>query len=86
MLITSVAQWNTLAVFDRRVSGQELTFVMTSPGPLTFTDNETGSVWNGKGEAISGPLMGERLDAVEDAFVAFWFAWSIYYPNTRIFH
>ncbi len=71
--------------FDRRVSGQTLTFNVTGSTPFTMVDAETGSEWNGAGEATSGPLSGQRLEQVEDAYVAFWFAWSIYYPDVEIF-
>ena len=37
-----------------------------------------------QGVAISGPLMGQRLTPVADSFVAFWFAWSLYYPSIRV--
>ena len=58
---------------------------MTNPGPFIMTDDQTGSEWDVRGVAISGPMTGEQLTPVADSFVAFWFAWSIYYPNTRVF-
>jgi hypothetical protein len=71
--------------FDRRVNGQELTFAVADPVAFPLQDEETGSVWNITGEAISGPLAGERLRQLVDAYVVFWFAWSVYYPNTDLF-
>ena len=84
-VVVSRSQWNTAQAFDRRVNGQTLTFTMTNPGPFTMTDDQTGSEWNDWGEAISGPLAGQRLTPVSDAFVAFWFAWSLYYPGSRVY-
>jgi hypothetical protein len=50
-----------------------------------MVDAETGSEWNSAGEATSGSLSGQRLEQVDDAYVAFWFAWSIYYPDIDVF-
>jgi hypothetical protein len=85
VVVTYRSAGNVAVAFDRRVSGQTLTFNVTGSAPFTMVDAETGSEWNGAGEATSGPLSGQRLDQVDDAFVAFWFAWSIYYPDIEIF-
>lgn len=84
-VVVARSQWNTAQAFDRRVNGQTLTFTMTSPVPFTMTDDQTGSEWNNRGEAVSGPLAGQRLTLVSDSFVAFWFAWSLYYPSSRVY-
>lgn len=84
-VVAARSQWNTAQAFDRRVNGQTLTFTLTNPGPFTMTDDQTGSVWDIQGVAISGPLMGQRLTLVADSFVAFWFAWSLYYPSIRVY-
>ena len=49
-----------------------------------MTDYKTGSIWNIKGEAISGELAGVRLRQIP-AYNAFWFAWSIFWPQTQVF-
>ena len=36
------------------------------------------------GEAISGSLVGSVLEPVADAYVAFWFAWATFHPNTGL--
>ncbi|HEX6232230.1 MAG TPA: DUF3179 domain-containing (seleno)protein [Jiangellaceae bacterium] len=48
-----------------------------------FVDERTGSTWNVLGEAVAGPLAGERLEPVPHVDT-FWFAWSAYQPNTAI--
>ena len=83
-VVVGRSQWNTAVAFDRRVGGQTLTFTMTSPNSLTMVDDQTGSEWDASGWAISGPMAGERLAPVADSFMAFWFAWSLYYPNIRV--
>jgi hypothetical protein len=70
--------------YDRRVNGQVLTFTLNSANPFQMTDNETNSVWNIKGEAISGSLAGAKLTQIP-AYNAFWFAWSVFWPATQIF-
>ncbi len=61
-------------------------------GPLTFradesgyVDEETGSVWSIEGVATAGPAEGSTLVMLEDALVAFWFAWATFNPGTEIF-
>jgi hypothetical protein len=49
-----------------------------------IVDEATGSVWTVEGRAVDGPRAGERLPAVEEAYVAFWFAWAHFQSNTTI--
>ncbi len=84
LLVTYVASKETAIAFDRRLNGQELTFTPDSK-TRTLTDEQTGSVWNTVGEATAGPLAGEHLRQLPDAYVAFWFAWSIYFSDTELF-
>jgi hypothetical protein len=76
---------NAAQAFDRRLNGDTLTFALTSPDPFIMTDATTGSEWNAQGAAISGPLAGQRLTPVVDSYMAFWFAWSLYYPTSWVF-
>lgn len=48
-----------------------------------FIDAQTHSSWNILGEAVDGPLTGERLEAVPHVDT-FWFAWSTYRPGTAL--
>ncbi|MFB6248966.1 MAG: DUF3179 domain-containing protein [Salinibacter sp.] len=51
-----------------------------------IVDDETGSAWSVEGRAIEGPLAddGATLDSIDTAYVAFWFAWAAFQPNTVI--
>jgi hypothetical protein len=60
--------------------GTALTFTPVEGG---FRDDQTGSTWNVLGQAVEGPLAGERLEGVEHVDT-FWFAWSSYQPETTI--
>ena len=68
-------------VFEAGLDGQKLTFRLGADG---FTDNETGSVWNVLGQAVSGPLAGQSLTPVVHGN-HFWFAWAAFAPETEIY-
>jgi hypothetical protein len=70
--------------FDRRLpDGQTLTFEIEEP--LTLTDLETGSTWDGlTGEAQSGPLAGATLTRVKST-QSFWFGWYDFHPDTEVY-
>ena len=65
----------------RTRGGETVTLEADAQG---FVDAETGSRWSLSGTALSGELGGRELVPVERAFVAFWGAWSAYYPDTRL--
>ncbi len=67
--------------FRRRNGGQELSFAVRNG---VIMDDETSSVWQTDGTAVLGPLSGQRLEPVAEAFVAFWFAWAAFEPDTRV--
>ena len=49
----------------------------------SFLDQETGSLWNIFGQAVSGQLKGEILEPIISGN-HFWFAWAAFKPETRI--
>jgi len=63
------------------VEGQTLAFEDRNE---TIVDTVSGSTWTVTGTAISGPLAGTQLEGVADAYVAFWFAWALFQPDTEI--
>lgn len=80
----------TSFVYSRRVSDQVLTFedagATSGDGPQRLLrDIETNSIWNSwLGVAIEGDLAGANLERVP-ATTVFWFGWSDFYPDTRVF-
>lgn len=49
-----------------------------------YSDRQTGSLWDlGRGLCIDGPAKGQHLRELNNT-VAFWFAWSGFYPNTAV--
>ena len=74
-------------VFDRTVDRRALTFERAPPGErgAAIRDRESGTLWSAiSGEALEGPLVGQRL-AVVPSFAVFWFAWTDFHPDTELF-
>jgi len=70
----------TVGVFIPVVDGQTLTFRADGS---SFIDDQTSSIWDVLGEAVSGPLAGSALEPV--TFVrTFWFSWSTFRPDTEL--
>jgi len=63
------------------LNGEELTFSVIQN---QVVDDQTGSIWRVDGLAVDGTLAGQQLEAVSEAFVAFWFAWPNLYPEIEI--
>lgn len=85
ILIVSDISERLAIPFDRNANGQILSFTNTNTDPFEMTDAETNSVWNIKGQAISGALAGTQLTQIP-AHNAFWFAWSAFWPTSDIFN
>lgn len=68
-------------VFFSEADGKDLEFYKEGE---VFKDHQTESTWNFFGEAVSGPLEGEKLTAVSFKLDTFWFAWAAYEPDTLI--
>ena len=49
-----------------------------------FVD-DNGNSWDLSGRATAGPRSGDRLEPVKEAYVAFWFAWAAFHPDTQLF-
>ncbi len=85
ILVTFHQPSRTARAYFRELEGQLLEFDISDPENFTLTDRQTGSTWNELGQATAGPLAGKRLPPVTDSWTMFWFAWSIFYPETRIY-
>ena len=67
--------------FARVLDGRVLTFGFDG---IRIVDNETGSVWDILGRALSGPLAGKQLAPVV-AVNHFWFSWAAFKPETQVY-
>ncbi len=68
-------------VFDPVLDGEKLLFEQKGG---TIADTKTGSTWNVLGQAIAGPLKGQRLQPIIHGD-HFWFAWAAFKPDTIIY-
>jgi hypothetical protein len=69
--------------FLSQIKKQTLHFQQTKKSSV-IKDAETRSHWDLiRGKCLSGTLQGSRLEEVV-VHVAFWFAWSTFYPNTEV--
>jgi hypothetical protein len=78
--VTSGRDVGATGVFVATHEGQVLAFTRVDGG---FSDEQTGSRWNVLGTAVSGPLAGAALEAVEHVDT-FWFAWAAFAPSTVV--
>lgn len=62
-------------------AGRTLTFEVRAG---EIRDVETVSVWRLDGTAVEGPLAGAHLEPAAETHVAFWFAWSLFQPETEV--
>jgi hypothetical protein len=80
-----VVFWDTSAIgavaLRPFLGGERLTFQVTEGG---IFDTGTNSRWGVDGIAITGPLEGSQLEAVSEAYVAFWGAWAAFHPDTEL--
>ena len=67
--------------YGTTIAGQSLTFEVRDGA---FVDLETESRWSIEGTAVSGPLVGNSLYKVPEAYVSFWFAFSTFFPNPTL--
>src|SRR5260370_27025242 len=67
--------------FNPSIDGRQLHFQYLNG---SFSDEETHSVWNYDGVAVSGPLMGGSMPRFSSV-TAFWFPWPPFYTNTEVY-
>ena len=68
-------------VFERELEDLMLSFAVDGD---RIIDEQTGSVWNVLGQAVSGELEGSQLNPVVKVD-HFWFSWAAFKPETRIY-
>ncbi len=67
--------------FSSQISGSAASFEARDEG---IFDLATSSRWGVDGQAVEGPLQGTRLQPLAEAYVAFWFAWASFHPDTQL--
>lgn len=75
------SQAQAAAAYEPVLDGRRLRFEVRNG---QIVDVETESVWRVDGLAVAGPMAGSSLEPVEEAHVAFWFAWAAFHPETSL--
>ena len=75
---------DTTTAFDARARGRTLQFEAATADAASLVDRQTRSTWNAYGLALEGPLKGTQLKQIV-LIPQFWFAWSQFRPQTRVF-
>lgn len=87
ILVSFCPLCGTGIVFDRRVKGEERTFGVSGllyRSDLLMYDRGTESLWSQiSAEAVTGPLLGERLELVRSSMKRFG-EWKKQHPKTRV--
>lgn len=73
-LIERSDQVGTVVAFDARRNGEVLSFEAATGN---LVDRHTGTQWNALGEAVSGPLAGERLARLP-VDTPYWFGFAAF--------
>ena len=81
-VIDTARDIGSAGMYRSTLDGRALHFRANEDG--SFSDLETGSIWNAFGEAVDGELKGEQLEWI-DAFPHFWFAWAAFHPETEVY-
>jgi hypothetical protein len=80
-VIADAADVGATGIFDPNLDGQKLTFSFDGEN---IVDDQTGSVWNILGQAVSGSLAGQELTEIVHGD-HFWFSWAAFKPDTIIY-
>ena len=70
-------------VWNRKVDGEILRFSWND-SLRAMEDVQTHSLWDGRGKAIRGPLLGKELGSLQ-AYQQFWHSWNNFHPNTSTY-
>ena len=75
----------TAGIFSPIADGKTLTFAADADADGSITDEQTGSMWDIFGQAVSGPLAGTQLTPVPGRIGQLWFSWAVYRPDTVVY-
>jgi Protein of unknown function (DUF3179) len=75
----------SVRAFVSQLDGTDFELFQKSDSGWILIDSASGSEWNFKGCAISGPAKGKCLSPLP-SLKDYWFDWRNYHPSTSIFH
>lgn len=81
-VVVAVTSGEELVAYDRRLSGESLTFERADDRHL----RAGGSRFEvATGEAVDGPFVGRALEPVADLPPLFWFSWLDFHPDSALY-
>lgn len=80
LLLLYDKELDVVRIYSRRIEGQTLDFIIDRD---KLVDKQSSSEWTYTARAIRGKFAGTQLEPA-DYFDVMWFAWSAFYPNTKL--
>lgn len=85
VLVAVAADGKSVRAFDRRIEGEDLElYAVAGADPPAFFDAGSGSQFDFRGVAVSGPREGQRLERIT-SITEFWFDWREYHKDTALY-
>jgi len=85
VLVAVAADGKSVRAFERRLDGDTLElYAVAGAQPPAFFDAGSGSQFDFRGVAVSGPLEGRELPRIP-SITEFWFDWHEYHKDTAIY-
>jgi hypothetical protein len=85
ILLVTFEEGRSVRAFDRTLpEGAGEFYWEAGEKPASLIDSRTGSRWDLRGVAMSGPLAGQKLRRIEP-LLDFWFDWKTYHPDTEAY-
>ncbi len=85
ILLAVAADGKSVRAYSRLLDGKELElYAVAGADPPAFFDAGSGSQFDFRGVAVSGPLEGRRLQRI-DSITEFWFDWHEYHKDTAVY-
>ncbi len=84
VLVVHQPSSDTTTAFEARAKGKVVRFQAVDADASSLVDLETHSSWNAYGRCLQGPLKGAQLKTLI-LVGEYWFAWSEFHPQTKIF-
>ncbi|MCH7817314.1 MAG: DUF3179 domain-containing protein, partial [Proteobacteria bacterium] len=85
IVVTGSSSQNFGVIFNRQLEDCTVLNFSSVQGqlPVVMTDNE-GTQWDVFGTAVTGPRAGTQLQKT-NSYIAYWFAWTAFFPNADIY-
>ena len=84
VVVAGDAQKNIMVAFEKKLpDGSIPDFTIDNSGSGLLKD-QFGNIWDAFGEAVSGPLSGQKIRSPQ-FIIGYWMAFGSFYPNAEIY-